>query len=73
MASERQRTERLQIMLSLNELEALEDFRFKNRLPSRAAAFREALRRGLGVVEKLPISGASSSDPGVLRQRKPRR
>jgi hypothetical protein len=41
------RGERLQIMLGLDELGALEDFRFKNRMPSRAAAVRELLRRGL--------------------------
>jgi hypothetical protein len=41
------RGERLQIMLEKVELEALDDFRFSNRLPSRAAAVRELLRRGL--------------------------
>jgi hypothetical protein len=41
------RGERLQIMLEKLELEALDDFRFGNRLPSRAAAVRELLRRGL--------------------------
>lgn len=41
------RTERLQIILNLHELAAIEDFRFKHRMPSRAAAVREVLRRGL--------------------------
>lgn len=41
------RGERLQIMLEKSELVALDDFRFGNRLPSRAAAVRELLRRGL--------------------------
>jgi hypothetical protein len=41
------RGERLQIMLEDNELSAIDDFRFANRLPSRAAAVRELLRRGL--------------------------
>lgn len=41
------RGERLQIMLEKSELEALDDFRFGNRLPSRAAAVRKLLRRGL--------------------------
>jgi len=44
-----QRGERLQIMLEADELRALDDFRFANRMPSRAAAVRELLRRGLGV------------------------
>jgi hypothetical protein len=42
-----QRGERLQIMLEKAELAVLDDFRFSNRLPSRAAAVRELLRRGL--------------------------
>jgi hypothetical protein len=38
---------RLQIMLQPNELQAIEDWRFNSRMPSRAAAVRELLRRGL--------------------------
>ncbi len=41
------RGERLQIMLTREELSALDDWRFKKRMPSRAAAIREILRRGL--------------------------
>ena len=41
------RDERLQIMLAPAELSALDDFRFKHRMPSRAAAVRELLKRGL--------------------------
>lgn len=41
------RAERLQIMLTQNELTALDDWRFKHQMPSRAAAVRELLRRGL--------------------------
>lgn len=41
------RGERLQIMLSQDELRALENWRFDKRMPSRAAAVRELLRRGL--------------------------
>jgi hypothetical protein len=41
------RGERLQVMLTLDELRALDDFRFKRRMPSRAATIRELLRRGL--------------------------
>ena len=45
--NELSRGERLQIMLDLDELTAVDDFRFTNRMPSRAAAVRELLRRGL--------------------------
>ena len=47
MKENRVRDERLQIMLSPEELVAVDDFRFKKRMPSRAAAVRELLRRGL--------------------------
>jgi hypothetical protein len=45
--STRLRGERLQIMLNPQELVVLDDFRFKERMPSRAAAVRELLKRGL--------------------------
>jgi hypothetical protein len=41
------RGERLQIMLDADELTAIDDFRFAQRMPSRAAAVRELMRRGL--------------------------
>ncbi|WP_417515461.1 hypothetical protein [Minwuia sp.] len=41
------RTEKLQLMLDDIEIEAIDDWRFKNRLPSRAAAIRELIRMGL--------------------------
>lgn len=41
------RGERLQIMLTREELRALDDWRFARRMPSRAAAVRELLKRGL--------------------------
>lgn len=41
------RGERLQIMLTDDELKAVDDWRFKTRMPSRAAAVRELLKRGL--------------------------
>jgi hypothetical protein len=47
MAEELMRPERLQIMLSPEELKAVDDFRFQTRMPSRAAAVRELLKRGL--------------------------
>ena len=62
-----QRGERLQIMLEQPELNAIDDFRFENRLPSRAAAVRELLRRGLKA-EGFAIDrhGNTSSEYGVL-------
>jgi hypothetical protein len=64
--TDRERGERLQIMLSPEELVALDDFRFKHRMPSRASAIREILRRGLGVVGANAKSGSKSADFGVL-------
>ena len=61
------RGERLQIMLSGDELSALDDFRFKGRMPSRAAAVRELLKRGLAAEGFLSAeAGAKSADFGVL-------
>jgi hypothetical protein len=64
------RGERLQIMLSPEELAAVDDFRFKQRMPSRAAAVRELLRLGLASVGIEPATpGAKSGDYGVLSHR----
>ncbi|HJW41669.1 MAG TPA: hypothetical protein VJ476_10630 [Rhizomicrobium sp.] len=41
------RGERLQIMLTKEEIEALDTWRFSRRMPSRASAIRELLKRGL--------------------------
>ena len=41
------RDTRFQITISAEELAAVDDFRFKTRMPTRAAAMRELLRRGL--------------------------
>ena len=41
------RGERLQIMLTPEDLEALDTGLFQKRMPSRAAAVRELLKRGL--------------------------
>jgi metal-responsive CopG/Arc/MetJ family transcriptional regulator len=45
--ADRDRTERLQVVLPADELAAIDEFRFQARMPSRAAAVRELLRRGL--------------------------
>jgi hypothetical protein len=61
------REERLQVMLDPEELRALDDFRFQQRMPSRAAAVRELLRRGLAADGYLPADGGvKSSGFGVL-------
>jgi metal-responsive CopG/Arc/MetJ family transcriptional regulator len=48
----RLRTERLQLILSKDQLVTIDEFRFENRMPTRAAAIREILRRALTVAEK---------------------
>jgi hypothetical protein len=60
------RGERLQIMLTGDELEALDSWRFAKRMPSRAAAIRELLKRGL-VAEGFDQAkgGSKSEDFGV--------
>jgi hypothetical protein len=63
----REREERLQIMLTMDELRAVDDFRYKTRMPSRAAAVRELLNRGLRAIESGVASPQSrSKDFGVL-------
>ena len=62
------RGERLQIMLDSEELLALENFRFKNRMPSRAASVRELLRRGLAAEGYSIGRGGKSSSFGVIER-----
>lgn len=45
--AEKRKLERLQIILTLEELDALDDWRFANRMPTRAAAIRELMKRGM--------------------------
>jgi len=60
------RGERLQIMLTKEELEALDSWRFARRMPSRAAAIRELLKRGLAAEGfELVDGGSKSQDFGV--------
>jgi hypothetical protein len=65
------REERLQIMLSPEELKAVDNFRFDHRMPSRAAAVRELLRHGLAAagvaVAVVENTGVKSRDYGVLK------
>ena len=37
------RTEKINIMFAIDEMKALDDFRFKPRMPSRAAAIRHCV------------------------------
>jgi metal-responsive CopG/Arc/MetJ family transcriptional regulator len=52
MKSNPERIERLQLAIPQDELKAIEDFRFRHRMPSRTAAVRELIRRGLATSEK---------------------
>jgi hypothetical protein len=62
------REQRLQIMLSPEELRAVDTFRFEHRMPSRAAAVRELFRVGLAHVGgAVDNAGIKSGDYGVLK------
>jgi hypothetical protein len=61
------RGERLQIMLTKDELTAVDNWRFKRHMPSRAAAVRELLRRGLSAEGFAVADGSTKSgDYGVV-------
>ena len=63
----RMRAERLQIMLSPEEVTVLDDFRFKRRMPSRASAVRELLKRGLAAEGFASAAyGSKSSEYGIV-------
>jgi hypothetical protein len=62
-----ERVVRLQIMLAAGEVTALDDWRFSKRMPSRAAAIRELLRRGLAAEGfSVAEAGQKSKDYGVI-------
>jgi len=62
------RDTRLQIMLDSSELKAIDDWRFEQRMPSRAAAVRQLLRLGMKAA-KLPTDPTMrSSDFSVVRK-----
>ena len=56
------RETRLQIMLDEDELAAIDDWRFRQRMPSRAAAIRELLRVAL------KIKTGGTADPSMRSQ-----
>jgi metal-responsive CopG/Arc/MetJ family transcriptional regulator len=67
MHSDLERPERLQVMLRTDELLALDNWRFEKRMPSRAAAIRELLRRGLASEGFLSTeAGMKSGDYAVV-------
>lgn len=67
MNDKQARGERLQIMLTPDELTALDDWRFQKQMPSRAAAIRELLRRGLASEGfDLADRGTKSKNFGVI-------
>lgn len=62
------RETRLQIMLDEAELAAIDDWRFRHRMPSRASAIRRLLQIGLRAIGETPAAaGQSSRDFGVFR------
>ena len=66
------RGERMQIMLTKEELEALDNWRFQRRMPSRAAAIRELLKRGLSAEGfEVANGGSRSQDFGVTGHSSP--
>ncbi|MEI9931279.1 MAG: hypothetical protein WDM89_12245 [Rhizomicrobium sp.] len=81
MAPDLTRGERLQIMLTPRELEAVDSWRFARRMPSRASAVRELLKRGLAAEgfdhadggnhsKDFGVTGSSSSSPTRDRSEK---
>jgi hypothetical protein len=67
------RGERLQIMLTDDELVALDDWRFNKRMPSRAAAVRELLKRGLTAEGFAIADGSKSKDFGIVQTKELRK
>ena len=64
------REQRLQIMLTEQELAAIDDWRFERRMPTRAAAVRELLKRGLAAEGfQAASAGAKSQSFGVVGKR----
>jgi len=65
------REQRLQIMLTDEELAVIDDWRFQRRMPTRAAAVRELLKRGLAAegFASAP-AGEKSQDFGVTAKKR---
>lgn len=70
--TETNRPERLQIILTQDELAALDDWRFTNRMPTRAAAIRELMKRGMAARvdgDAAPKVGRRSRDVRLVELR----
>ena len=65
LAMQEKRVERLQIMLSPEELLLIDDFRFRHRMPTRTAAVRELMRLGLAS-NALDGDGQKSANYGLF-------
>jgi len=67
------RETRLQIMLNDEELQAVDNWRFRHRMPSRAAAIRQLLKVGLNspIEEADAAKPMKSQDYGLLDQSGP--
>jgi hypothetical protein len=58
-------------MLSPEEFAALDEWRFQKRMPSRAAAIRELLKRGLAADGfDVAAVGSKSTDFGIMADQK---
>jgi hypothetical protein len=65
------RGQRLQIMLTVDELDAIDNWRFGRRMPSRASAIRELLKRGLAADGfMLADKNVKSKDFGLLTKQR---
>lgn len=69
--SELSREQRLQIMLTEEELSVIDDWRFARRMPTRAAAVRELLKRGLAAEGfNAAAAGEKSQNFGVVGRKR---
>ena len=72
--SDLMREQRLQIMLTEEELATIDDWRFSCRMPTRAAAVRELLKRGLTAEGfATATAGEKSQDFGVVVEKRTRK
>jgi hypothetical protein len=57
----RTRATRLHVLVSASDLARIENFRFRTRMPTHAAAVRELLKRGLASADNQSRSSRKSS------------
>jgi len=68
-----ERTHLLHVIISREEVTAVDNFRFTRRMPNRASAIRELLRRGLRVSEKTSLDSSPCANGGEWGRYAPRR